>query len=68
MENLQMELHMTPGLFPEVATALGGFINAGGDYFEGDKTHSVAGMSKNIIKKIVPKLFKQTTNNNFTFY
>jgi hypothetical protein len=36
-------------------------INAGGEYFEGDKAHSVAGMSRKIIKKIVPKLFEQTT-------
>jgi hypothetical protein len=32
-------------------------ISAGGEYFEGDNAHSVAGMSK----KIVLKLFEQTT-------
>jgi hypothetical protein len=26
-------------------------INAGGEYFEGDKAYSVAGMSEKIIKK-----------------
>jgi hypothetical protein len=36
-------------------------ISAGGEYFEGDKAHSVAGLSEKIIKKIVPKLFEQTT-------
>jgi hypothetical protein len=36
-------------------------INAGGEYFEGDKAHSVAGMSEKIIKKILPKLFEQIT-------
>jgi hypothetical protein len=36
-----------PRLFPAVATVLG----SGGEYFEGDKAHSVAGMSKKIIKK-----------------
>jgi hypothetical protein len=44
-----------PGLFAEVAMALGVCINPGGEYFEGDKAHSVAGMSERIIKKkIVP--------------
>jgi hypothetical protein len=32
-------------------------INAGGEYSEGDKAHSVAGMYKKKIRKKVPKLF-----------
>jgi hypothetical protein len=35
-----------PGMFPEVATALGALYLAGGEYFEGNKAHSVAGMTK----------------------
>jgi hypothetical protein len=31
------------------------------EYFEGNKAHSVAGLSKNIIKEIVPKLSEKTT-------
>jgi hypothetical protein len=39
-------------------------------YFEGDKAHSVAGMSKKIIKKGIPKCFEQTTYfpNNMVSY
>jgi hypothetical protein len=40
-----------PGLFPKVAPHWEGCIIEGGEYFEGDKDHSVAGMSKKIIKK-----------------
>jgi ethanolamine utilization protein EutA (predicted chaperonin) len=35
-------------------------INAGGEYFEGDRSHTVAGISEKIIK-IVQKYFEQTT-------
>jgi hypothetical protein len=40
-----------PGLFPEVAAALGAMHNVGGEYFEDDKAQSVAGMSEKIIKE-----------------
>jgi hypothetical protein len=40
-----------PVLLPEVATAWERCINAGGEYFEGDKAHSVAGMSEKLLKK-----------------
>jgi hypothetical protein len=36
-----------PGLFPEVATTLGASMPEG-EYFEGNKAHSVAGMSKTL--------------------
>jgi hypothetical protein len=41
-----------PGLFPE-AVALGAVYQCRGEYFEGDKAHSVAGMFEKIYKKIV---------------
>jgi hypothetical protein len=45
-----------------VAAVLGAVHHAGGEYSEGDKAHSVAGMSEKILKKeIVPKLLEQTT-------
>jgi hypothetical protein len=37
------------------------YIYAGGEYFEGNKAHSVAGMSEKIIKTIIRKIFEQTT-------
>jgi hypothetical protein len=40
-----------PGLFPKMAVALGAVHHAGGEYFEGDKAHSVADMSEKIIKE-----------------
>jgi hypothetical protein len=43
-------------------------INEGGEYFEGNKAHSVAGMSEKIIKKIVVKLFEQTTHTYIYIY
>jgi hypothetical protein len=50
-----------PGLFPEVAMVLEVVHQWRWEYFEGDKAHSVAGMSIKIIKKIVLKLSEQTT-------
>jgi hypothetical protein len=47
------------GLFPEVAAGWERCISAGGEYYEGDKAHSVAGMSETL-KNIVLKLFEQT--------
>jgi hypothetical protein len=38
-------------------------ISAVGEYFEGDKDHSVAGMSKKIAKSS-SNLFEQTTGKN----
>jgi hypothetical protein len=40
-----------------VAEALGAVHHAGGEYSEGDKAYSVAGMSEKILKKIVTELF-----------
>jgi hypothetical protein len=65
-ENSQTELCMTPkeayqDCFQKWQRHCKWCINAGGEYFEGNKAHSVAGMSKKIIKNIVPKLFEQTT-------
>jgi hypothetical protein len=34
-----------------------GSARTGGEYFEGDKAHSVGGMSEEIIKKIFPVFF-----------
>jgi hypothetical protein len=40
-----------PGLFPEVALALGAVHQWRREYLEGDKAHSVVGMSERIKKK-----------------
>jgi hypothetical protein len=63
--NSQMELHMDPKkafqeCFQKWQRRWERCINAGGEYFEGDKTHSVQPCLKNY-KKIVPKLLEQTT-------
>jgi hypothetical protein len=66
MENSQMELRAVPkkgyqDCIQKWQRRLERCINAGGEYFDGDNAHSVTGMSEKIIKKIVPKLFEQTT-------
>jgi hypothetical protein len=66
MENSQTELREIPkkayqDCFQKWQRPWERCINAGGKYFEGDKAHSVAGMSETNCRKIVPNLFEQTT-------
>jgi hypothetical protein len=55
-ENSQMQLCAIPkkvyqGFFQKWQRRWERCINAGGEYYEGNKAHSVAGMSEKIIKE-----------------
>jgi hypothetical protein len=65
MENSQMKLHKFPKKAYQDCLQKWQWhwercINAGGEYLEDNKAHSVPGMSKRTIRKRVLKLFEQT--------